>query len=264
MVSKRAFSKEDFTASVRAYLPIEARVRESRADGSIGKEVWLEDLAENIFYHFDAEALHALCHSVEDIALEEANGSLVASFQEFRNFEVHRELYTHIAATVESVEVIGLGTPPSRVRNVRFVPGATKACGELWFVLYRGNRSQVVVLARQTNTAAVFEEKQFVGFYSFNSGLVSRIRQEVLDSAKGDQTLLREFSRLQAIDRAAKQIQQEFNRQTEAISDAMRRLQLGGEHCPTGHFASVLEKGLSELHEWKTRVPEMLARAARD
>jgi hypothetical protein len=263
VVRKKAFSNEDFIASVRAYLPMEARIRETNAEGNAGTEIWLDDLTENTFYHFDAEALHALCHSVEDIAMEEANGSLLAAFQDFRNFESHRELYTHLAATIDSVEVLGTGTLPARLRNIKFIPDSAKAGREFCLVLYQGNLVHAVVLARQANSARAFEEKQFVGCYSFNAGLVARVRQEVLALARGDIGLLREFSRLQAIDQAAKQIQREFIRQTEAIGDAMRRLQLDGEHCSPGHFASVLEKGLSQLHEWKTRVPELLARAAR-
>ena len=41
----------------------------------------------------------------------------------------------------------------------------------------------------------------------------------------------------------------------------MRRLQLDGQRYGAGHFASDLEQGLARLHKWKTRMPEILARA---
>jgi hypothetical protein len=47
------------------------------------------------------------------------------------------------------------------------------------------------------------------------------------------------------------------------VDTAVRRLQLDGERYRVGHFASDLEKGLSRLHQWKTRMPQILARAER-
>jgi len=91
-----------------------------------------------------------------------------------------------------------------------------------------------------------------------------RVREEIMGLAKGRADLRREFARLQAVDQAAKQIQAEFTRQTKAIDAAMQRLLLDGQSCPPNHFTSVLEKGLTQLHEWKTRVPELLARVERD
>jgi hypothetical protein len=243
---------------------MDARIQEANADGKAGAQVQVDELVPNVFYYLDADALHALCHGIEDLALEEANGTVLAAFQDFSNFEAHEELYTHLSATIDGVEIIGTGAGPGRMRNIKFTQDASRLCREFWLVLYQGKHTQAVVLCRQSNTAQALDEKQFIGFYSFNPVLIARVRQQMADLARGQTELLREFIRLQAIDRAAKQIHGEFRRQTEAIDAAMRRLQLDGKGCPTGDFTSVLEEGLSQLHQWKNRVPELIARAETD
>ena len=118
VVSKKNFSNDALLSRVREYLPMDALVRETDVDGNATGDEAPRAFAPNTFYVFDAEALGAFCHGIEDLALEAANGSLLAAFQTFENFKAHRERYCHLAVTVDSVEVLGAGPvrcEPSRI-----------------------------------------------------------------------------------------------------------------------------------------------------
>jgi hypothetical protein len=261
--SKTQFTNHEFLSCVHEYLPADAVVRETDASGHPGGNVLTGDLGENTFYLFDAEAANAVCHAIEDLALEEADGSLLAGFQDFSAFdETQRERYDQLAATIDRVEVLAAGKAPRGTRHLKFTCAATGACKEFRLVLYEGRRHQALFAGRQINKTRVLEEKQFLGFYTFSPRLIARVRQDVFDLANGRCSVLREFMRQQVIDQAAKQLKTEFSRQREMVDTAVRRLQLD-ERYRAGHFASDLEKGLSRLHQWKTRMPEILARAER-
>jgi DICT domain-containing protein len=263
VASKQPFSNTAFIDCIRAYLPAEARVRETEFDGNLGKLVPISELNENTFYHFDADALSALCYAIEDAALEEANGRVLAAMQDLRLFASSRERYEQLAATIDGVEVVGTGAAP-RVRRIKFISDAKQTCKDYWMVLYEGRRLQAMVVCRQANKARLFEDRQFVGFYTFRPRLVALMRDEFLSLAAGRCAVWREFMRLHALDEAAKQIKREFLREREALDAAMRRLQFDGKRYRPVHFASDLEKGLSRLHQWKKRLPEMVARAQAD
>ena len=138
------------------------------------------------------------------------------------------------------------------------------ACQPFRAVAYQGRRGQILLIARQMNEAAAFEDLQFAGFYTFSPWLVASTREGLLQLAAGRCSSLREFSRQHAIDRAAKLIQREFSREKEAMDQAVRRWQLQDERYRANHFAADLEKGLSRLHQMKARLPEILAQAERD
>ena len=261
MASKKHFSNQEFLASAQEYLPLDAAVKETDAKGGAGKNALKESLSENTFYCFDAEAATAFGHAIEDLALEEANGSLLGAFQDFEYFEPHRERYCQLAATIDRVEVLAAGKTAKLARRIRFFKDAKGSCKDFFIVLYQGKRRQAVFVGRQSNRAHLFEEKKFIGFYTFNPRLIGLLRQDVMELHSGLGTGLREFTRQQVIDQAAKQLKSEFSRQEEAVDQAVRRLQLGGRQYGAGKFASDLEKGLSRLYQWKTRMPKMLARA---
>jgi hypothetical protein len=262
--SKTRLSDQEFLSCVREYLPIDATIRETDASGNPGQSALTDELSENTFYIFDAEAANAVCHAIEDLALEEANGSLLAGFQEFSYFDdAHRERYDQLAATIEQVKVLAAGKTPRSTRHLKFTRDVRGACKEFQLVLYDGHRRQALFVGRQIKKTRALEEREFLGFYTFSLRLIGRIRQDVLNLAGGRGSSLREFTRQHAIDQAAKQLKTEFSRQKKMVDTAVRRLQLDGERYRAGHFASDLEKGLSRLHQWKTRMPEILARAER-
>lgn len=264
MPSKTQLTNQEFLSCVREYLPMDADVRETDASGNPAESALTSDLSENTFYLFDSEAANAVSRAIEDLALEEANGSLLAGFQEFSHFdEALRERYDQLAATIDHVEVLAAGRTPRGTRHLKFTRDVQGACKEFQLVLYDGQRNQALFVGRQTNKTRASEQQEFFGFYTFSPRLIARIRLDVFDLAGGRCSGLREFTRQQVIDQAAKQLKTEFSRQKEMVATAVRRLQLDGERYRAGHFASDLEKGLSRLHQWKTRMPEILARAER-
>ena len=260
VATKKYFSNRELLSSVREYLPAEAVAREIDAGGKTGNRVLHRELSDNTFYQFDAETVSAIGSAIEDLALEEADGSLLACFQDFNTFEAHRERYGHLAMTIDRVEVLGGGKVPPRIPSLRFIPDRG-GCNKFWAVLYQGRQSPALLICQQANQAKLFEEKTFVGFYTFDPALIGRMRQGLLDLARGRSPALAEFARQQTIDRAVKEVKREFVREREALSQAVGRLQVDDERYQVGQFKSDLEKGLLRLHHWKTRMPQINARA---
>jgi len=263
VASTKHLSNQAFLARVREYLPLGATVGEIDAAGRLGRNALEGGLNENSFYLFDGEAACAVGHAIADLALDEAKGTFLAGIQHFKNLDPFRECFEQLAITLDRVEIVAAGPMPREARRFKFIPvlDLTGACRDFWVALYQGKRAQAMLIGRQSKNARAFEEKQFIGFYTFNAGLIARLRQEFLDLARGRCSAWREFLRLQAIDQASKQLDAEFGREKQAVDQAMRRMQLDGQRYGAGHFASDLEQGLARLHKWKTRMPEILARA---
>src|SRR5437879_13501270 len=93
-------------------------------------------MMENHFYRFDAEAILAVSHAIEELALEEANGFLLATMQEFKNFEPHRERYWQLAATLEDARVIAKGRRLPRHVHLKFIATDATTLAPFWTVLY--------------------------------------------------------------------------------------------------------------------------------
>src|SRR5439155_24671024 len=137
-------------------------------------------------------------HAIEELALEEADGFLLATMQEFKHFEPHRERYWQLAATLEEARVIAKGKRPPRHGHLKFFSINRRALEQYWTVLYQGHRRQAMVICRQANGARIFEQKRFDGFYSFNPGLIERVRRDIEEMVAGSALQMREFERLQA------------------------------------------------------------------
>jgi len=150
-------------------------------------------LEENHFYLFDAEALLAASHAIEELALEEANGTLLATMQGFKHFEPHRERYWQLAATLAEVRVLAHGKQPARHGHLKFIPAIPTVLRPFWAVLYQGNRRQALLVARQTNRANLFEEKRFEGCYTFNRELIARVRRDLEQLLAGEHYPPRHF-----------------------------------------------------------------------
>jgi hypothetical protein len=258
---KKQFSFSLLLSSIQYYLSPEAAVRGTDEQGKPGPTLPLGQLLENTFYHFNADSALALSCGIEDLALEEAQGRLLAGYQDFSEWSAHRERYLQLGATIDRVEVVASGRTPARVHRVQFHKDQKNGCRDYRFVLFEGRRFQALFVARQINECSDLEEKQFFGFFTFTPVLIDKLGHEFMNLAMGRIGSFAEFSRQAAIDRAGKQMAREFARQKEQLEQAMRRLQVDGKHYRAGHFASDLEKGLAELNKWKTRMPEFLARA---
>lgn len=261
MASKRSFSNRDFLDWVRDYLPNDAAVQETGADGRPGVAVSHPGLNPNTFYCFEADVLEGFSHAIGDLALEEANGTVLAALQDFQDFEQYRECVVQLASTIDRVELVGTGRVPPHLRHVKWIRDTRGTCRSFRVVLYEGRRVQVMLAGRELEASAGAGGRRFVGLYTLDARLIRHFHTELLDAAQGRAAALRTFLRLQAIDLAAKQIQQEFRRETAALDQAMHRLQFDPANYRPAQFALDLEKGLSRLQEWKRRLPELVARA---
>ena len=218
-------------------------------------------MVENHFYLFDAEAVLAVSHAIEELALEEANGFLLATMQDFKNFEPHRERYWQLAATLEEARVIGKGKRLPRHGHLKFLATNDRALGQYWTVLYQGHQRQAMLVCRQANEAKDFEKRLFEGFYTFNTGLIIRVRRDIEGIMARRASQMREFERVRAIDHGAKQLGLQFTREHKAVEDALRKLQIAGDRYQPRHFAADLEKSLNRLKLLSDKLPGLMGAA---
>src|SRR5437773_1320808 len=218
-------------------------------------------MVEHHFYRFDAEAMLAASHAIEEVALEEANGFLLATMLEFKYFEPHRERYWQLAATLRDTRVIAKGKRPPRHGHLKFIATNHKALGPFWTVLYEGQRRQAMLVCRQTNRAKSFEERRFEGCYTFDRDWIARVRQDLEQILAGRAARLGEFERFVAIDQAAKKLAAEFTREHKAVDSALRKLRTAGDHYPSRHFEAVVQKSLRRLKQLTDRLPDLVGAA---
>lgn len=256
MAKTKALSNSEFITRVREYLPTDAGIFEVDCEGNPSATPSTE-IVENDFYLFDAEALIAFNYAIEEIALEEASGSFLAAIQDFRQFEPLSERYWQLAATLDDVQVIGAGRAPRKGDNIKFCNCGTSELGKFWIVLYQGDTSKVLFLGEQINDARSFEEKKFVGFYTFNERVINQARQDVIDLLGGRCPDLKGFGELRGIDRAAKRLKVEFAREQQALELAIKDLR-GRPTVDRTRFLRRLQKSLERLNELKTRLPELI------
>jgi hypothetical protein len=215
-------------------------------------------MLENHFYLFDAEAILATSHAIEELALEEANGTLLATMQEFKHFEPHRERYWQLAATLDDVRVLAQGRLPSRYGHLKFIATNQKALGPFWTVLYQGGRRQAMLVARQTHPAKSFDARRFEGCYTFSRELIARVRHDLEQILAGRAARLEAFERLLAIDRAAKKLAAEFTREQKAVDSALRKLQTAGGPYPPRQFEAAVQQSLNRLKQLTERLPRLV------
>jgi hypothetical protein len=117
----------------------------------------------------------AISHAIEDIAAEERQGELIATFQDFKNFLPHKNRYMGLAEDLDAVRVWGCGkSRKNAARSISSRP--TNAAAPLLARPFR-QRTRPRRPALQAGQPAVkFEDKKFIGFYSFNPYLVQSIR----------------------------------------------------------------------------------------
>ena len=254
-MSTNGTSLPGFIASVRAYLLTDAHIRHRTAEGRPGEEALPGSLKENRFYYFDEDACQAFFHAIEDLAMEEARGTLVALVPSFKEFEAQRERYEQIAVTVDKVAVAGPGRIPKPIHRVHLTEASRKIADAYRMISFHAGKVEVIFIAR----AAGGGSHQFVGFFSFNPRLTQRMRSALTDALGGATGEMREFERLLGVDQAAKQIEVDLNRQREAMERAMLELREGGDPARSGQVATELEKGATRLSEWKNRLSAMMA-----
>ena len=260
-VSKKGPAIKIFLECVRAYLPTDTHVRERTTEGHPGAAIDPSQLKENRVYYFDAEAQQAFFHAVEDLAMEEATGSLASLMSGFKEFEAHRERYEHLAATIDEVLVAGSGRVPKPLRHVTFENVPRGVLRDFRLSSFANGRKQSAFICRNVIGPKEASELPalYVGFFTFNPQIASRLRAGCLASLRGKGSGLSEFDRLLAIDSAARQLEADFIAQQKAVELAMARIQMDGSVSSSGKLAIELEKGASQLAEWKNRVSTMFS-----
>jgi hypothetical protein len=258
-VRNKGFSNHDFLGRVREYLPSKTGITETDASGNFLDEIPLEQVVENTFYRFDSDAILAFSHTLEDFALEEGRGKLLAALQNSAQFEPVRERYWQLAATLDDVEIITAGKPSRCHSRLKCCNDAQGLVEKFWMILYEGTNFQALFLCQQANDAENFDAKQFIGFYTFNSRLVSQAREDMADALGGHCPELRQFVQARKIDRAAKHLKIEFAREKEALEIAIEKLRSHGENYQSHHFLADLDKTLERLNRLQTHLPEMIA-----
>ena len=225
--------------------------------GNSSQPVALEEIEENTFYRFDSDAVLALSQTIEEMALEEASGSLLAAIQEGAQFESHRERYWQLATTLADVQIIA-SRKLARTRSLKFCRDTDGLVKRFWMVLYEGRRFQVLLLCEQVNEAEAFDEKQFAGFYTLNRRIVSQTREDFRATLAGRCPELKQFFHLQKIDRATKRLKVEFARETKAMDVAIKKLQSHAQKYHAQHFFEDLNKTLERLNRLQIHLPEMI------
>ena len=235
-------------------------IRETDAEGKAGPAVPGPELKPDTFYRFDAEAVCSLSHAIEDVALDEANGTLLSAFQDFKNFETHRERYCQLAATIDRVQVLAAGRRPKPARRIKFLREVKARLKSFWMVLYAGRNKRALLFCQEVKGARDWDDKKFFGFYTFDPKVIARVTLEVSDLLADRAKAMREFQRLHGIDRAAKELNAQFTRERTAATAAIRKLQKG-KNYRTRHFLADVEKSLARLEHWKTGLPLLLGEA---
>lgn len=261
MPKRKSLSNEEFLRRVRDYLPMDAAIWNMDYRGRPSSCAIAGGMEENTFYLFDAEAVLSASHAIEELALDEASGSLLAAFQDLKNFDPHHDRYWQLAATLDDVRVVGQGRKRASHDHLKFILTTHEALAPFWAVLYQGRGTEAMLVCRQVRAASAFERKRFVGFYTFNTDLIARVRRDMEDILAGRGCGMREFDRLFALDQAAKQVNLRFAREQQAVEAGIRRLQTDDRRYQPRHFAADLERSLARLSELRTKLPAVIGTA---
>ena len=245
---------------VREYLTMDAEVREF-APSADEPSISPLEILENTFYRFDEEAVMACLHAVEDLAFEEASGTLLTCCQDFKNFESELERYSQLAATIDRVEVVGTGRAPRARDGVRYSSLPRHVLKDFRVALFEGRHHDVLFMARESNDSRNGSGPHYTGFYSLSPEVIERVCADIQKSRSEKGRGLTEFRRLEVIDRAAKQINVEFARERDLVGAAIGKLQTSCDRYNVHNFTRDLRKSLDHLDQWKTRLPQMLEEA---
>jgi hypothetical protein len=149
-------------------------------NGRTSQQVRLGDLVKipdsDLHHVMDSEAMLAISHAIEDVAGETRKGELIATFQDFKNFLPEKQRYMSLAEDLDAVRVWGFGQPPKNGGKIDFIQTNEERLKRYWLVLFDSEDARAVLLCKQVNKATKFEDKKFIGFYSFNPYLVQSIR----------------------------------------------------------------------------------------
>lgn len=132
----------------------------------------------DITHLFNNEAMLAISHAIEDLALEERKGELISTFQKLENFLPQKKRYNGLAQDLDAVRVWGQGLAPKGCPRIDFIPIFRPELLKYWIVLFSSPKVNAVLVCSQINKSKEFQNKIFAGFYSFNPFLVQSIQRQ--------------------------------------------------------------------------------------
>jgi hypothetical protein len=260
VAGNRSRTNSEFLRRVDEYLPADAGVIAVDASEQPEPVASADLLNGNTFYLFSADALLAASHAIEDLALDEANGTLLVVLRNFDHFTAERERYALLAAAIDGVEVVGSGRKPRQCGRIRFIPASQGVLKDFWVVLYQGRHAQALVMSRPARRSNVFENRTFVGFYTFDCRLITRVRQDIERLLRGESLELREYDRMRRIDRTIKEVRAVLRQEQTVLQTTLEKLPFG--RVQPRALASRIDSIVQRLQTIKTKLPEIEIRVA--
>lgn len=149
----------------------------------------------DVTHLFNFEAMLAVSHAIEDLALDTGSGELLSTFQHIDNFTPQQERYRILADNLDTVRVWAEGDPPPDTRQIDFIPVFHPAVARYWIVLFNSPDIHAILFCKQANQTSESDQKIFSGFYSFNPFLVRCIHRRFSLLACGVDGVVSHFER---------------------------------------------------------------------
>jgi hypothetical protein len=254
---KKHATNQTFLPRMGEYLSGRARAWHLTMSGGLGTCFVPVHLGPDEFYGLDADAMLAITHGIEDLALEKARGKLMVSFQDLKYFDDHREQYWQLAATIEEVAVLGTGQVPRPESRIHFHSVGHTVLQHFWLVIYQAPSDHIMLMGRQLNDTQFIPEKRFLAYYTFEAPIIERTRRDIEAVLAGSSDGLPEFERMRSIDQALRWVSEAFTREQENLAQNLEELRSPGQ--VTQVFFDQYDDSLERLGRMKQRLANLLA-----
>ena len=257
MRSKPVLTNGSFLDRVEEYLPASATIWETDCTERPCGTLPIESLSENTFHRFNADTTIAFSRAIEDFAIEEGHGKFLAAFQNADQFEAGHERYQQMISTLDETQIIATGKLAHKASGLKYCDDQQALLKKFWLVIYEGVRNRVMFLAEQINDATSLENKEFMGFYTFDQKVITQAREDVAELLGGNCPDLKNFQRLRQLDLAAKRLNVEFFQESQKLELAIKKLREGKKY-QSQHFIEDFDKTLQRLTDLKAHLPELI------
>jgi hypothetical protein len=256
VVMKKHATSQSFLPRMGEYLSGRARAWRLTMSGDLGTCFVPVQLGPDEFYGLDADAMLAITHGIEDLALEKARGRLMVSFQDLKYFDDHREQYWQLAATIEEVAVLGTGQMPRPERRIQFHSVGHTVLQHFWLVIYQAPTDHIMLMGRQLNSTEFIPEKRFLAYYTFNAPIIERTRHDIEAVLAGSSDGMPEFERMRSIDQAVRWVNEGFAREQETLAQKLEDIRSPGQSAQA--FLTQYDTSLEHLQRMKQRLANLL------
>lgn len=242
---------QTFLPRMGEYLSGRARAWGLTSSGELGTCFVPVQLDSDELYGLDADAMLAITHGIEDLALEKAKGKLIVSFQDLKHFEDHREKYRQLAATIEEVMVLGTGQTPRPENRIQFRNVSHAVLQRFWLVIYQGASEQIMLAGFQLNDTGFIPDKRFLAYYTFEASAIERMLGDIEAILAGEGDVLREFDRVRSVGQALLDLREGFHNEREALAEKLKELRYSGRMAQ--EFLDQYDVSLERLQQLKQR-----------